>query len=45
MNVAFIMDAFQAIGCTVVNMDSHILMEGIEHLVIGLPWQIIYVRL
>jgi hypothetical protein len=34
----------QAIGCHVVNMDSHTLSEGRKHLVLGLLWQIIAVR-
>ena len=33
----------QAIGCHVVNMDSHVLSEGRKHIILGLLWQIIAV--
>jgi len=41
-NLTVAITSAQAIGCTVVNMDSHAMMEGTEHLVLGLLWQIIY---
>merc|ERR1712117_470296 len=41
-NLTVAINSAQAIGCTVVNMDSHSMMEGTEHLVLGLLWQIIY---
>ena len=32
-------------GCHVVNMDSHVLTEGRQHIVLGLMWQIIAVKI
>ncbi len=43
-NLTLAIKSAQAIGCQVVNMDSHVLSEGRKHIILGLLWQIIAVR-
>ena len=40
-NLTLAITSAQAIGCHVINMDSHVLSEGRQHIVLGLMWQII----
>ena len=40
-NLTLAITSAQAIGCHVVNMDSHVLSNGRPHIVLGLLWQII----
>ncbi|TRY80405.1 hypothetical protein TCAL_07747 [Tigriopus californicus] len=40
-NLTLAITSAKAIGCHVVNMDSHVLSEGRQHIVLGLLWQII----
>ncbi len=42
-NLTLAINSAQSIGCHVVNMDSHVLGEGRQHIVLGLIWQIIAV--
>lgn len=40
-NLTLALNSAQAIGCNVVNIDAHDLIQGKQHLVLGLLWQII----
>ena len=42
-NLTLALNSAQAIGCNVVNIDAHDLIQGKQHLVLGLLWQIIRV--
>ena len=43
-NLTLALNSAQAIGCNVVNIDAHDLIQGKQHLVLGLLWQIIRVN-
>ena len=43
-NLTLALNSAQSIGCNVVNIDAHDLIQGKQHLVLGLLWQIIRVR-
>ena len=38
-NLTLALNSAQAIGCNVVNIDAHDLIQGKQHLVLGLLWQ------
>lgn len=40
-NMNVVINSCKAVGCSVVNIGAQDLMEGKEHLVLGLMWQII----
>lgn len=40
-NLTLAITSAQSIGCHVINMDSHVLSDGREHIILGLLWQII----
>ena len=44
-NLTLALNSAQAIGCNVVNIDAHDLIQGKQHLVLGLLWQIIRVNM
>ena len=44
-NLTLVISSAQAIGCTVVNISTQDLMAEKEHLILGLLWQIIRVRI
>jgi plastin-3 len=44
-NLTLALNSAQSIGCNVVNIDAHDLVKGKQHLVLGLLWQIIRVRI
>ncbi len=44
-NLTLALNSAQSIGCNVVNIDAHDLIQGKQHLVLGLLWQIIRVCL
>ena len=44
-NLTLALNSAQAIGCNVVNIDAHDLIQGKPHLVLGLLWQIIRVSI
>ena len=44
-NLTLAINSAQAIGCTVVNISTQDLMAEKEHLILGLLWQIIRVRI
>ena len=43
-NLTLALNSAQSIGCNVVNIDAHDLIQGKQHLVLGLLWQIIRAR-
>lgn len=44
-NLTLALYSAQSIGCNIVNIDAHDLAKGKPHLVLGLLWQIIRVRI
>ena len=44
-NLTLALNSAQAIGCNIINIDAYDLAKGKPHLVLGLLWQIIQVRI